>query len=134
MKCPASPRTTLLPLLLLLLASLWLAACSTPPTGVAEVLDRPAERQLIAGLRAYDDAQYPEAETALLEALRLRLVSPRDRASAHKTLAFIYCTSQRETECEAAFRAARAAEPQFQLSKSEAGHPLWGPVYQRSLR
>jgi Tfp pilus assembly protein PilF len=119
---------------LTLLATAWLVACSTPPTGVAEVLDRPAERQLISGLRLYDDAQYPEAETALREALRLQLASPRDRASAHKTLAFIFCTSQREAECEAAFRAARAADPQFQLGKSEAGHPLWGPVYQRSLR
>ena len=26
---------------------------------------------------------------------------------------------------------ARAADPAFALSKSEAGHPLWGPVYQR---
>ena len=25
----------------------------------------------------------------------------------------------------------RAADPAFALSKSEAGHPQWGPVYQR---
>ena len=119
----------------LLLVVALLAGCSTPaPTGVAEVLDRPAERQLVNGLRLYDDAQYAEAEAALGEALRLQLASPRDRASAHKTLAFIYCTSQRLAECEAAFRAARAADPQFQLGKSEAGHPVWGPVYQRSMR
>jgi hypothetical protein len=36
-------------------------------------------------------------------------------------------------ECEAAFRAARAADPGFVLSRSEAGHPLWGPVYRRVL-
>jgi predicted kinase len=28
-------------------------------------------------------------------------------------------------------RAARADDPGFALSKSEAGHPLWGPVWQR---
>ena len=30
-------------------------------------------------------------------------------------------------------RAARKADPQFALGKSEAGHPLWGPVYKRAL-
>jgi len=35
------------------------------------------------------------------------------------------------TDCEVQFRAARAADAGFALSKSEAGHPLWGPVYQR---
>jgi hypothetical protein len=34
-------------------------------------------------------------------------------------------------ECEASFRAARQADPTFALSKSEAGHPVWGPVYKR---
>lgn len=52
-------------------------------------------------------------------------------AAAQKHLAFIYCTSQRVAECEAAFRAARLADPAFALSRSEAGHPLWGPVYKR---
>ena len=61
------------------------------------------------------------------------LASGRDRASAHKLLAFIACTSERLAECEASFRAARAAEPGFALNRSEAGHPLWGPVYRRVL-
>ena len=112
-----------------------LAACATPgPASVTEALDRPAERQLVAGLRLYEDAQYPEAEKALKESLRLRPASPRDVATANKVLAFIYCTSRREAACEQAFRAARAADPQFSLGRAEAGHPLWGPVYQRSLQ
>lgn len=115
-----------------------LAGCASPPpaapVGVAELMDRPAERLLLAGLRQYDDAQYAEAEKSLVEALRLRLASPRDRAQAHKTLAFIYCTSERTAECEAAFRAALQADPQFALSRAEAGHPVWGPVYARSRR
>ena len=89
------------------------------------------KRALLAGMRAYEDAQYPQAEKQLQAALQGNLVSPRDRAAAHKLLAFIFCTSNRMTDCEVQFRAARAADPGFALSKSEAGHPLWGPVYQR---
>ena len=105
----------------------------TPPTGLAELMERPAERALIDGIRAYDDGQYPQAETALRKALAAGLASGRDRASAHKLLAFITCTSERPAECEAAFRAARAADPAFALNRSEAGHPLWGPVYRKVM-
>ncbi len=119
-----------------------LASCAAPPPvtppappveGLAELLQRPAERALFDGIRAYDEAQYPQAEAALRRALAGGLQSPRDRASAHKLLAFITCTSDRLADCEAAFRAARAADPGFALSKSEAGHPQWGPVARRVL-
>lgn len=114
------------------------AGCASPPqpapapaVGLAELMERPAERALIDGIRAYDDGQYVSAEAALRKALAAGLRSPRDQASAHKLLAFITCTSNRPAECEAAFRAARAADPSFALSRSEAGHPQWGPVYKK---
>jgi len=106
-------------------------ATPTPSAGLVEVIERPAERALLTGMRAYDDAQYPQAERALSTALGSGLASAKDRASAHKLLAFIYCTSSRTAECEASFRAAREADPGFALSRSEAGHPAWGPVYRR---
>ena len=102
-----------------------------PPVGLLDVTSRPAERALQAGLRAYEEGQYPEGEKQLNLALSTGLVSPRDRAAAHKQLAFIYCTSSRTSDCEAAFRAARHADPAFALNKSEQGHPVWGPVYKR---
>lgn len=111
-----------------------LAGCAAPPppaAGLAEVIERPAERALLTGMRAYDDAQYPQAERALTTALGAGLASAKDRANAHKLLAFIYCTSSRNSECEASFRAARQADPSFTLTRSEAGHPAWGPVYRR---
>lgn len=116
-----------------------LAACQTappqppPPTGLAELLERPAERALLDGMRAYDDGQYAAAETLLRKALAAGLRTGRDRAGAHKLLAFIACTSERIADCEAAFRAARAADPGFALERAEAGHPVWGPVYKRLL-
>ena len=120
-----------LPLLLTLL----IAGCAVAPPapGLSDVIARPAERALLAGLRAYDDGQYTDAERELGKALAAGLASPRDRASAHKHLAFVYCASGRVPPCEAAFRAARAADARFVLTRAEAGHPLWGPVYRRVL-
>ena len=93
-----------------------LAGCAnpTPSAGLTDVIERPAER-------------------ALQTALHTGLSSPRDRASAYKLLAFIYCTSSRPADCEASFRAARQADPTFTLTRSEAGHPQWGPVYRRAV-
>ncbi|HJV95705.1 MAG TPA: TssQ family T6SS-associated lipoprotein [Albitalea sp.] len=115
-------------------AATLLTACAELPgsTGLMDVIERPAERALFTGIRAYDDAQFAEAERQLGLALRTGLVSPRDRAAAHKYLAFVYCTTNRRALCEAAFRAAQQADPAFALTKSEAGHPIWGPVYKRT--
>jgi Tfp pilus assembly protein PilF len=115
--------------------ALLLAGCVTvpPAPGLLDVLDRPAERALHDGMRAYDDGQYATAEQALRQALAQGLASARDRANAHKLLAFIQCTSDRMAACEDDFRAARAADPGFALGRAEAGHPLWGPVYRRVL-
>ncbi|MBP5989014.1 TssQ family T6SS-associated lipoprotein [Piscinibacter sp.] len=125
------PAALAIATLLALLTACAQAPVAPPAVGLLDVAERPAERALLAGMRAYEDAQYPQAEKQLQAALQGNLVSPRDRAAAHKLLAFIFCTSNRMSDCEVQFRAARAADPGFALSKSEAGHPLWGPVYQR---
>ena len=116
---------------LALAATLAGCALAPEPLGLIDVAERPAEKALLAGMRAYDDARYPVAEKLLSQALKERLASPRDRAAARKHLAFIYCTSARLPACEAEFRAARADDPAFTLSKAEAGHPQWGPVWQK---
>ena len=108
------------------------APASPPaPPGLTDLLERPAERALYDGIRAYDEGQYAQAESQLRRALDSGLRSPRDLATAHKLLAFVTCTSGRSSECEGHFRAARSADPAFQLSRSEAGHPQWEPVYRR---
>jgi len=104
-----------------------------PPVGLVEITSRPAERALLSGMTAYENGQYDEAEKLIHQALSGGLASPKDVAAARKHLAFIYCTSNRTAECEAAFRAARNADPAFALSRSEQGHPVWGPVYRRVL-
>jgi hypothetical protein len=109
-------------------------AAPAPEPGLIDLLGRPAERALFEGMRAYDEGQYAVAEKSLRAALAQRLAHPRDRAAAHKLLAFIQCTSERLAGCEADFRAARAADAGFALSRAEAGHPQWGPVYRRALQ
>ena len=120
--------------LALALAAWLLTACmqaAPPPLGLLDVTARPAERALLAGLKAYDDAQYDAADRLFREALAAGLASPRDRAEAHKRLAFIQCAAGRLADCEAEFKLARQADRNFALDKSEAGHPVWGPVYKK---
>lgn len=108
-------------------------AASAPVAEVAPVVVATPESVLAQGLKAYQAAQYQQSELDLKSALQMGLAKPADLVAANKHLAFIYCTSKREAQCLAAFKAARAADPAFTLSKSEAGHPMWGPVYKRSL-
>lgn len=109
------------------------SAASAPQAEPAARAASTAEQALAQGIKAYQSGQYPQAEAQLKQALKLGLTMPADTARAHKHLAFIYCTSQREGQCAAAFKAARAADPKFALSKSEAGHPMWSKVYRQAL-
>ena len=99
-----------------------------PAVGLLDVAERSAERALLAGMRATRTRSTRRPRSAAGRAVG-NLVSPRDRAAAHKLLAFIFCTSNRMTDCEVQFRAARAADPGFALSAEPATR--WGPVYQR---
>jgi hypothetical protein len=122
--------------------ALLLAACETvpapgaapaaPPTAsIAALYLRPAERALIEGIRLYEEASFDSAEAALRQALTEGLADPRDRAIAHKYIAFIACAFNRLAECEANFAGAFAADPKFALGDKEIGHPVWGPVYRQ---
>lgn len=110
-----------------------LAGCAVPGAqiGLSDLSARPAEKALLSGIRSYEDAQYPAAESSLSAALAAGFMVKKDAALAHKYLAFIYCTSARIDDCKRAFMAARAADPAFSLSKKEIGHPQWGPVYKQ---
>lgn len=107
------------------------APAPAPTVGLMDVIARPGERALLNGIRAYEEGQYADAEKQLNAALHNGLPSAKDKAAAYKHLAFVYCTSNRVKDCEQAFRSAKEADPAFALSRSEAGHPVWGAVYKR---
>jgi tetratricopeptide (TPR) repeat protein len=92
-----------------------------------------ADMALADGLKAYQAGQYKMAETQLKTALQAGLSAPADTANAYKHLAFIYCTSKRDKQCLDAFKAAKASDPAFALSKAEAGHPMWAKTYKKAV-
>ena len=103
-----------------------------PPTvSVARLVEQPAERDFVNGMRFYEEGQYERAEVLLKRAVAAGLKDRHDLAIANKQLAFIACAYNRPADCETAFRAAFAADPGFRLTQAEIGHPIWGPVYQR---
>jgi Tfp pilus assembly protein PilF len=83
-------------------------------------------------LQQYEAGDYDASAKNFEGALRLPLTD-KERASAHKHLAFIHCAAQRERQCRDEFRKALAADPAMDLEPAEAGHPLWGPIF-RSVK
>ena len=120
-------------------AATLVAACATPPpapaptptASIARLYEQPAERAFLNAMRLYEDGQHERAETTFRRALADGLGDRHDVAMAYKHLAFIACAYNRPIDCEAAFRAAFAADPGFRLTDAEIGHPIWGPVYKR---
>jgi Tfp pilus assembly protein PilF len=84
------------------------------------------------GLQQFDDGEYTASAKSLQTAID-RGLPDKERASAHKHLAFIHCVAKREQQCRDEFRKALAVDPTLTLEPAEAGHPIWGPVF-RSLK
>jgi hypothetical protein len=90
---------------------------------------KPAGPLLTAGVFHFEEGNYATAETLLRSSLQTGLATSTQRARAHKYLAFIYCVTERRTQCRQEFVQALRADPQFSLTAAEAGHPTWGPVF-----
>jgi hypothetical protein len=43
----------------------------------------------------------------------------------------MHCVSNQQKLCREEFRKALDADPGFDLTPAEAGHPLWGPVFRK---
>ena len=103
-----------------------------PPSPAQRILS-PAEQELEKGIKNYEDGEYKIATKEFQTALSLGLTARGDEAKAHKYLAFINCVSGRPNGCREEFRKAFVADPSFDLTPAEAGHPMWGPVF-RSVK
>ena len=106
-----------------------LTACGSQPLrDLRDLLSSKGSAALGSGLREYDNGQYAEAARNLQGAIDLGLTD-RERANAHKHLAFIQCSSSRERACREEFRKALSIDPALELAPAEAGHPVWGPMF-----
>jgi Tfp pilus assembly protein PilF len=110
-----------------LVALLALGACSSQPLREL-LLPSKGAAALNAGLREYEEGDHAEAARNLQAGLDMGLTE-RERANAHKHLAFIHCASSRERACREEFRKALAVDPELELAPAEAGHPVWGSVF-----
>lgn len=130
-----------------LLLPFLLAACATAPAPAPappaeEATEAPARSEAPAedpaarvaaqnlgqGIRAYENGQYKAARQSLKSALEGPLPDA-DQVTANKLLAFIACASGQRDTCKAHFRKALAIDPTFALSRTEAGHPVWGKAF-----
>ena len=91
----------------------------------------PGRPQLSAGVSYYEDGKYALAEKSLKNAQDLGLADIADQVTAHKYLAFLYCTSNRKTLCKKEFNNAFKLDPDFTLSPAEEGHPMWRNIYRQ---
>src|SRR5258705_2481464 len=119
-----------MPRLAVVALALVLAGCESAPVRSLQTLFKPSEgaAALNAGLKQYDDGDYPAATKSLQTALGQGLTDD-ERSNAYKHLAFISCSSGRPGSCRDEFRKALAVNPQLELAPAEAGHPSWGPIF-----
>ena len=121
-------------LLTAVLAAAWLAGCGTEPMRKVQEIFQPSKGQeaLSAGVKQYENGHYAESLKSLQNALQLGL-GERDRVTAHKHVAFIYCAWNQERQCRDEFRKALAVDPNMDLAPEERDHPVWGRVF-RSVK
>ena len=79
-------------------------------------------------LQQYDAGDYSESAKNFHGAIKAGL-SDKQLANAYKHLAFIHCAANRQKQCRDEFRKALAADPTLELEPAEAGHPVWGPIF-----
>jgi hypothetical protein len=87
------------------------------------------EQLLSEGKDLYDKGDYKAAIRKLSAARDAVEDSSVTKQSILKFLAFSYCVTNQKPLCKQQFTSLLKLAPAFQLSRGEAGHPLWGPVF-----
>lgn len=85
------------------------------------------------GVALFDARKLKLAERALQSALFLGLADSQEQATAHKYLAFVFCSNGEWLRCETAFDAALALRSTFSLEARELEGAPWREVYLRSM-
>ena len=80
----------------------------------------------------YSAGHYGEVIRGVARSDELAASSKAVRIEAYKLQAFSYCVSRYAQLCEDSFSRILQIDPNFELAPNEAGHPVWGPVFQRA--
>ncbi|MBO9332962.1 hypothetical protein A6B37_25615 [Achromobacter sp. HZ01] len=96
-----------------------------PPT--AEALD-----QLQQVREKYSAGRYGDVIRTVATSDTLATSTKAVRIEAYKLQAFSYCVSRYPQLCQDSFSRILALDPAFVLAPNEAGHPVWGPAFQRA--
>ncbi len=94
----------------------------------------PAQQRLAEGIALYEAGDFNGAVRKLTASPELtdKAVSPDIKVEALKYAAFSYCVTSRRVLCRRQFDALLVLQPTYELTPSEAGHPIWGPVFKQS--
>ncbi len=110
-----------------------LAGCAGLPASAAEHPPTPEALEQLQRVRdQYSAGQYGEVIRGVARSDELAASSKAVRIEAYKLQAFSYCVSRYTQLCEDSFSRILQIDPNFELAPNEAGHPVWGPVFQRA--
>jgi hypothetical protein len=110
-----------------------LAGCAGLPTSAPEHPPTPEALEQLQRVRdQYSAGQYGEVIRGVARSDELAASSKAVRIEAYKLQAFSYCVSRYTQLCEDSFSRILQIDPAFELAPNEAGHPVWGPVFQRA--
>ncbi len=116
----------------LLVASVALAGCA----GRALPPESPATAEALTQLQqvrdTYGAGRYGEVIRTVATSDVLASSTKAVRIEAYKLQAFSYCVSRYAQLCEDSFVRILTLDPSFDLAPNEAGHPSWGPAFQRA--
>lgn len=88
------------------------------------------EQKLEIAVKEYEEGNYVSSMKGLEAVLANKSASRAQKIRANKYMAFISCISSREKSCREYFKNILEISQDFNLSAAEAGHPIWGPVFQ----
>jgi len=114
----------------------WLAGCTagtSPYSAPASAVASPqAQEELRQVRQAYDAGRYGDVIRRVARSDALAAAPDDLRIEAFKLQAFSYCVNDYAQLCQDAFGRILQIRPDFTLAPSEAGHPQWGPVFERA--
>jgi hypothetical protein len=79
--------------------------------------------------RSFEDGNYSAAMIIFQDVVDNKDATKEIKITSYKYLAFIHCISDREKMCRESFKKALDMDADFNLTPAEAGHPVWGSVF-----